>query len=79
MTFVFDWLPSAAARRDSIFEFKCASGYKVEREGRDAERSITPKWTRRDGITLSENMGMFEVDGMGKGFGDALPNRSLMA
>lgn len=49
------------------------------REGLEVERSITPRCTSRDGITLSENMGRFAVRGIGNGGGDIDPNRRAIA
>lgn len=49
------------------------------KEGVDVDRSITPRCTSREGITLSENMGRLLVRGMGIEGVSPLPKRTAMA
>ena len=71
---------SGRERRDVSVSGLPASGKMFVRpkEGLDVDRSITPRWTSIDGITLSEKMGMFSVRGIGKGGGVIEPNRRVM-
>jgi len=55
-----------------------ASGNRVD-NGESGGSLITPRWIRREGRTLSENMGMLLVSGIGKGWGEREPKRIEMA
>lgn len=55
-----------------------APGNRLDREEL-RDKSITPRWTRREGKTLSEKTGKCLVEGIGKGGGSMEPNRIVMA
>lgn len=55
-----------------------APGNRREREEL-RDKSITPRWTRKEGKTLSEKTGTWLVEGIGKGGGSMEPNRIVIA
>ena len=52
-----------------------APGKSPASAGEAVERSMTPRWTRIEGNTLSANTGRCDICGTGKGEGSCAPNR----
>ncbi len=68
----------AGANNSSNSAADFASGKSFD-NGDSAGSSITSRWTRREGKTLSEKIGIFLVSGIGKGGGESEPKRIEMA
>jgi hypothetical protein len=56
-----------------------AAGKRLASAGAAVERSMTPRWIRIEGNTLSANTGRCDVCGTGKGEGSLAPNRMAIA
>jgi len=69
----------ASARRVLSFSGELASGNLDSSPCEAEDRSMTPRWIKREGRTLSVNTGTWDVSGMGNGGGDADPKRITTA
>jgi len=68
-------LGEASARREPDLPKELASGNLDSNPCEAEDRSITPRWIKREGRTLSVNTGTWDVSGMGNGGGDMDPKR----
>jgi hypothetical protein len=65
----------ASARRELKLFRELASGNLISNPCEAEDRSMTPRWIKREGRTLSVNTGTWDVSGMGNGGGDMDPKR----
>ena len=72
-------LGEASASRELSWSRELAFGNLDSSSCEAEERSMTPRWINKEGITLSVNIGIWDVSGIGNGGGDADPKRIVMA